>query len=392
MSTRTSAESDPSVPTLVERLDAPGPRRILALDGGGIRGVITLAFLVRMERELRERHGDPSLVLADYFDLIGGTSTGAIIAAALALGMGAEELQAEYMRLGGRIFGKRRFLRHTSLFNAAPLEDELRRVFGDRTLGDASLRTGLCVIAKRADTESTWPMLNHPRGKFYQQNKGMPLWSVVRASAAAPGFFIPQAVDVGDGEMGMFIDGGVSMACNPALQLFMVATLRGFPFRWAVGEDRMLVVSVGTGSWRQVTTPEVMSRFKIWDWASTVPRMFIEDSSALGETVLQCLSRSSTAMDIDGEVGQLADDLWSAEPALSYVRYNVALEDATVHELGVPLGGVAIADTRRLDRAEHRDLLKAIGDAAAARMVRTEHYPPAFDLAHRGAREAAVAR
>ena len=187
-------------------------------------------------------------------------------------------------------------------------------------------------------------------------------------------------VDVGGGELGMFIDGGVSVACNPALQLFMVATLRGFPFRWPLGEDRMVMVSVGTGHWRQRTSPQVMAGFKLWDWASTVPRMLIDDSSSLGQTVLQCLSRSPTATAIDSEMGELQDDLWSEQPALTYLRYNVELEENTVKELGVPMGKVAVADTRRLDRAEHRYLLKAIGEAAAARSVLPAHFPAAFDL------------
>jgi uncharacterized protein len=367
------------MPSLLDRLDAPGPKRLLALDGGGIRGVVTLGFLVRIEQLLRERADNPSYVLSDYFDLIGGTSTGGIIAAALAQGVSAVEMQEKYLELGARVFGKRRFMRVSSLFDAAPLEAELKGMFGTRTLSDKSLRTGLCIVAKRADTESTWPLMNHPRSRFYDKNKDMPIWSVVRASAAAPGYFIPQQVDVGGGEAGMFIDGGVSMACNPALQLFMVATLKGFPFRWPLGEENLLMVSVGTGSWKQRTSPQAMAAYKLWDWASAVPRMLMNDSSQLNETVLQCLSSSPTARRIDSEVGTLADDLWSANPILTYLRYDVALEENTVRELGVNMGKVPVAETRRLDRAEHRHLLRRIGDAAAARAVDASHFPAAFD-------------
>ena len=70
---------------LSERLTAQGPKRILALDGGGIRGALTLWYLGEIEQILRDRHKRPDLVLCDYFDFIGGTSTGAIIAAALAI-------------------------------------------------------------------------------------------------------------------------------------------------------------------------------------------------------------------------------------------------------------------------------------------------------------------
>ena len=79
------------------RLSAPGPKRILALDGGGVRGMITLAILERLEALLAEATGrtDGSFRLAHYFDLIGGTSTGSIIATGLAMGHSASELLAE---------------------------------------------------------------------------------------------------------------------------------------------------------------------------------------------------------------------------------------------------------------------------------------------------------
>ena len=78
-----------------------GPKRILALDGGGLRGVLTLGMLREIETLLRARHGDdPDFRLCDYFDLIAGTSTGAIIAAALSLGMSVDEVHGHYMQAG----------------------------------------------------------------------------------------------------------------------------------------------------------------------------------------------------------------------------------------------------------------------------------------------------
>ncbi len=71
--------------TLLERLTAGGPKRVLALDGGGIRGAITLGILEKIETLLRVQHGRPDLRLCEYFDLIGGTSTGSIIAVLLGI-------------------------------------------------------------------------------------------------------------------------------------------------------------------------------------------------------------------------------------------------------------------------------------------------------------------
>ncbi len=85
----------------------PRPRKLLALDGGGIRGVLTLEVLSRMERLLADATGrGEGFRLCDFFDYIGGTSTGAIIAAGLARGMSAQELLEFYKRAGPAMFDK----------------------------------------------------------------------------------------------------------------------------------------------------------------------------------------------------------------------------------------------------------------------------------------------
>ena len=80
-----------------------GPKRILSLDGGGIRGILTLEFLKAVESLIKARFGEKTL-LCDYFDLIGGTSTGSIIAAGLACGMTVDALQALYRNIGASVF------------------------------------------------------------------------------------------------------------------------------------------------------------------------------------------------------------------------------------------------------------------------------------------------
>src|SRR5215831_12780770 len=90
-----------------DKLDKAGPRKLLALDGGGIRGVITLEILAEIERQLQKKLGrGEDFVLADYFDYIAGTSTGAIIAACLSLGMRVEEVARFYKDSGPAMFDK----------------------------------------------------------------------------------------------------------------------------------------------------------------------------------------------------------------------------------------------------------------------------------------------
>ena len=256
-------DSPPVTSSLLRHVDGTHPKRILALDGGGIKGVLTLGFLERLEDRLADRlvrsgklanRGD--FRLCQYFDLIGGTSTGSIIAGALAMGWRAADLKQEYLALGGDVFrGDRGALGAAfgSRFDSKALERHLRTIFGEVTLGGEELKTGLCVVAKRADTRSTWPLINHPRAKYYEYNAPLSLWRTIRASTAAPTFFRPQVLPTGtilpNGklEKGAFYDGGVSMCNNPAMQCFLAAVLKGFPFHWSTGEDNLLLVSLGTG-------------------------------------------------------------------------------------------------------------------------------------------------
>lgn len=116
-----------------EHFTDPGPKRILALDGGGLRGVLTLGFLSRIEEILRLRYGgDADFRLSHYFDLIAGTSTGAIIAASLAQGMTVANVIEKYISLGRSVF-KPSWFRHGLLrarYKKRKLTEELQRTFG----------------------------------------------------------------------------------------------------------------------------------------------------------------------------------------------------------------------------------------------------------------------
>jgi patatin-like phospholipase/acyl hydrolase len=125
---------------------------MLALDGGGTRGIVSIAFLERIEALLRERSGKgDAFRLSDHFDLIGGTSTGAIIAAGLATGRTVAELKTIYFELGPAVFRKRW---HIPLFQArygsGKLGEILSREFGDAQLDDPSIKTLLPTVPAKA--------------------------------------------------------------------------------------------------------------------------------------------------------------------------------------------------------------------------------------------------
>ncbi|MEA3277635.1 MAG: patatin-like phospholipase family protein [Pseudomonadota bacterium] len=363
--------------SLEERLTSSAPKRILSLDGGGIRGALTLGYLERFEAILRTRFSNPGLKLCEYFDLIGGTSTGAIIASGLAIGMDASTIKRFYLDIGERVFAKRKLLKWEAWYDAEPLKQALESVFGDRTLGDPSIRTGLCIVTKRADTGSLWPLFNHPRGKFYEANKDFLLREVVRASTAVPTLFQPEEIEVSPGISGVFVDGGVSLAKNPSLQLFLIATLSGYNFNWPIGEDRLLLVSLGTGAWRHAHSS--VHRAKVWDWAKEVPSLLIEDADWQNQLLLHYLSRSPTPREFDIEVGDLSSDMLTPEPALTYLRYDTWLEPESFDAMGLPeLASEAISLRTMTDASIRYDLAR-IGERAAKLQVREEHFPAAFD-------------
>ncbi|WP_153800553.1 patatin-like phospholipase family protein [Foetidibacter luteolus] len=377
------------------------PKRMLALDGGGIRGALSLGYLQRVEDILRAQHGnDRNFTLSDYFDLIGGTSTGSIIAACLATGMKVADIKNMYMDLGDKIFAKKykwwNIFQVDDLlkagYNEKPLEQELQKVFGDITLGDDQrIKTGLCIVAKRADTNSVWPLINHPGGRYFNSvdglNKEILLWKAVRASSAAPTYFLPQVIDVGGGlSEAAFVDGGVSMANNPALQLLMVATLQGFPFKWKWGSDNLLLVSIGTGMSKWKKIPSDVKKNNLLKWAQQLPDMFMQDASWHNQLLLQWFSNSPTAWQIDGEIGKLENDYIgnarkSTGGLLSYLRYNTWLDMETLKPLmKKEYTQKDIDKLIEMSNADSRFELYDIGAKAASTEVKDEHFTANFKL------------
>ena len=367
---------------LATRLRAPGPKRILSLDGGGIRGTLTLAYLERLEEVLRERHGRPDLVLSDYFDLIGGTSTGSILAAGLAIGREVANVRDIYFELGPAVFARRAGLKDilAARYSEKALERELEAGFGDIRLGDPEVRTGLCIVAKRADTWSVWPLHNHPDGVYGAENAQVRVRDATRASTAAPTFFRPVGIELADGQNAAFIDGAVSTAVNPAVQMLLVATAQGYGFRWPTGEDQLLLISVGTGGWSVNRTPDQVLASKMWDWAGEVPAMLMNDGNDLNQLLMQYLGAAPNAREIDSEIGDLGDEYLGGHPLLTYLRYDLDIEADEIAALGrTDLVG-EVKNLRLMDRGDNARPLYELGRLAADRDVLESLLPPGFDV------------
>jgi patatin-like phospholipase/acyl hydrolase len=368
-----------------DRVDAPGPKKLLALDGGGVRGVITLEVLGAIEELLRrELQGGDDFVLADYFDYVAGTSTGAVIAAGIARGMTVDSLRTLYATRAREMFDRAfvvtRYWRNK--YDSDRLQALLQEVLGEDTLfGDETLRTLLMMVLRNATTDSPWPLSNNPRAKYSAEdrpdnNLKLPLWQLVRASTAAPTFFPPEQIDL-PGRSFVFVDGGVTMYNNPAFQLFLMATMDAYRLRWETGEDRMLVVSVGTGHAPKAADRLNPGEMNLLYNASSVPAALM--AAALHEQDLLCrtFGRCRHGAPIDREVGDLIarpgapDGGLMPERLFSYLRYNAELTRAGLDRLGLP--DVRPEDVQRLDSVAHIGDLQRVG-MRAAREVLPEHF------------------
>jgi uncharacterized protein len=373
-----------------------GPRKLLALDGGGIRGIITLEILAKMEEDLAAltEAGD-GFVLADYFDYVAGTSTGAIIATCVSLGMPVSEIQKFYTDHGATMFDKASLLkRFRYKFEDDKLAATLRTVLrqqaagldlqsgvdvdanDDLLLGTHALRTLLVMVMANASTDSPWPVSNNPAARYNDRsredcNLNLPLWQLVRASTAAPAYFPPEVVQVGRHRF-VFVDGGITTYNNPAFLLFLMATMEPYRLEWSAGEDRMLVVSVGTGTSPKANADLQPGEMNLLYNAGTVPSALM--FAALNEQDMLCrvFGRCRHGAPLDREIGDLTTGAGPVEPRLfSYMRYNAELSEEGLRALGLP--DIHPEAVQKLDSIDHMDDLRRVGQAAA-RDVKREHF------------------
>ena len=365
-------------------LFAPGRKRMLSLDGGGVRGALSLAILERLEAVIDEIEGRPTR-LCDWFDLIGGTSTGSIIAAALALGYRAAEVRDLYFALGPRIFRPRRlpFFGWRARFDARVLARELDRTIGDRTLGSPDFGTGLCIVMKRLDTGSAWIVMNNPRSAFwndppdraYRGNRHLPVANLVRASTAAPSFFDPEPISIiADQPPAVFIDGGLTPHNNPALMMLMTALLPSFGLNWTAGPDDLLVVSVGTGSFRPtLSLAEAQSSTGLTLAFKSLAAIIAENQN-LVLTLMTYFGQTMWRWPINSEIGDLSPLTPPGGHLFRFARYDARLEaDWLARELGERVEPSTVARLRRMDDASNMGRLYELGAKAAALEIRREH-------------------
>lgn len=238
--------------------------RVLALDGGGMRGIFTAAVIAGLEKEFGGR-------LADHVDLIVGTSTGGIIALGLASGKSGEEMLDFYCSEGARIFGKPRRLRKwwRPKYDRGPLDEVLRREFGNLKMND--LDNHVCITAYElvAGTTRVWKDDHH--AKLTGGGEQL-VWKVAAATAAAPTFFAPVQLGAQDSH----VDGGI-WANNPAMVGITEAVRYGGR---NLGDVRLLSVGTTTRIFG-VESHAAASRMGVIQWIRKARDLLLGDSVSM---------------------------------------------------------------------------------------------------------------
>jgi len=308
-------------------------KTILSIDGGGIRGIIPLAALVKLEA----RSGKPC---RHFFDMVAGTSTGAVIAAGLAMGVSARGLLALYRNLAQEAFKRLPFWqvalnlgnhRYDNVF----IEETLDTIGANRPLN--SVPVDVMITAKNTVTGRTdFFVRDNPSNA--RKWGTLSLKDAVLASIAAPTYFPAHSASV-LGETYTWVDGGVSVSGNPSYQA-AVEALHYSNGRFQPGSTRMY--SFGTGRSPHQIDPK---RANFLDWASWTLSELMDDASEWQSAVTR------------REYGQTG--------RMEFRRYQVDLAADVMESLGVQVPPDRRVGDIELDSVWAIDLLNEIGQRFA---------------------------
>jgi uncharacterized protein len=374
------------------RMKAAGSKKILACDGGGILGLMSVEILAKIETDLRAKLGkNENFVLADYFDFVCGTSTGAIIAACIASGMSMDKVRQFYIDSGKQMFDKASVLKRLQYsYNDEPLAKLLRQAFDqqlhetDAKLGSANIKTLLMMVMRNNTTDSPWPVSNNPYAKYNARDRDdcnleLPLWQLVRASTAAPTYFPPEIVTLGKTKKYefIFVDGGITAYNNPAYLAFQMATAKPYNVNWATGTDKLLIVSIGTGNAAKARPDLKADEMNLLYYATSIPSALMNAASAGWDMTCRMLGECRHGSEIDREFGDMVmkspdEANWTGHKLFTYMRYDPDVTQDGLNALN--LNSVKAADVQKMDSVDYMNDIKLVGSSYADRHVNINHF------------------
>ena len=371
--------------TLIRRITSLTPKRLLAIDAAGVRSLISIEILAGIENRLRARLNRPDLVLADYFDYVAGTSTGAILAAFVSLGITMSRIRELFLHNLQGMFARasllKQYYRHK--YDATHLSYWLKEVIGQNTtLGSEKLQTLLLIVVQNMSADAGWFLSNNPSAKYNDRSQSwselqLPLWQIVKASSAAPTYFPPEVLRI-DGTETVFVDGTLTGFGNPAFQLFLRATAPPYQVRWPVGENKLLLVSIGSGSAPDANPDLTPDEMNILYNASAIPSTLMGATRQEQDFLCRMFGRCLNGHNINRELGDMIGLDGPVQPKLfTYLRYDAELTHEGLTALG--LREIEPRNVHNLDSVDYIMDLQRIGRAIVERELKDEHYS-GFDV------------
>lgn len=377
--------------------DRSKQKRLLALDGGGLMGLISLGILTKVEADLKKAHGDdPDFRLSHYFDYIGGTSTGAIIAAGLTTGRTVQDLIDIYMNHGAKMFTPASLWAKVSSvfshkYDNTFLSDMLKQEFTDKSIQELQENPDipenrrlpkdkhLLMVTRNYKTDSAWPISTNPNALFNSgdlDNRKLPLWQVIRASTAAPSFFQPEWIRVpGDTEDTPFVDGGLTPHNNPAMKMFEMATRPEYRCGWfdadnPPSEENLMILSIGTGFSDRVVREPKRSGQPLTSLAMTTPSDLMHGINTAIDVACRSLGRCRYGHKIDYELGTMMDR-GSLNPAFAYARHTIDVSPDNLTKLGIRNDGAKLV----MDSVDQMPIFLEAGMKASENVDMQAHFP-----------------
>ena len=307
--------------------------RILSIDGGGIRGIIPAQVLVRLEKKLQVKTGIEDARIADYFDLIAGTSTGGILTCIYLCPdhtgkkpkFTAEQAVEFYCKYGAKIFKsrwvdfpKRNVLRYPK-YSSSNIEVLLKDHVGDTKLNEL-LKP--CLITAY-DIEARATVFFAQRDVQKQKKDGnYYVRDVARATSAAPTFFPPALIKSDKGKALPLIDGGV-FANNPSMCAFAEVRQQ---FEKKAADTVML--SLGTGKYYKSYPHKESQNWGGWQWVEPLIDIMM---SGVSETIDYQMNQlyESVKCSNDDSIEQKCDNDDSTEHPKQYLRVNANLPESS---------------------------------------------------------------
>jgi patatin-like phospholipase/acyl hydrolase len=286
------------------------------------------------------------------------------------------------------------------------LEEQLKKYFGDHTLGSEELKALLMIVTKNATTGQPYFFVNNPKDKeFEAKYSKVMLRDIVRASSAAPTFFPPHSFKVGNDEF-EFIDGGMSTFNNPSFILFLQAVAQQFGINWSSGEENLLMISVGTGfsperlKWNKKTQDYMKAKdYKLTDWGGYAIDALMEDANIQENLIMKMigkkLSRGKKTTPRKMQVNPTYIDNWDFPDVtkddgskwLKYRRYSCSFSTERFKELEKELVkdpkfklSFALDNREKIERINQMDCtdmiedLCVLGAAVAKVQVEESHF------------------